>query len=117
MNDYIDRQTKNVDEIDQTANRPQTGMATETNRNGLTAIQTNDLKTIISDCKKLNLAANEVADSAGAKANDFRMIADRSKTLGQRATDVLNADYSQPLYGTGRPTTFPPIQAPPIIRH
>jgi hypothetical protein len=103
MTEYIDRQTRNVDDIDHDANRPQSNSANDTTRMGVTAVQAKDLKMIISNCEKLTVAAELVANSAGAKANDFRIISDRSTTLGKKATDVLNADYNQPL-DYGRPT-------------
>jgi hypothetical protein len=104
MTDYLDRESKKVDDIDRAANLPQSNNANETNRMGLTASQATDLKDIIATCGKLFAASDLVAASAGAKSSDFKSIGMRSSDLGKKADEVLNADYSAMLdNGVNRP--------------
>jgi hypothetical protein len=100
MNDYLERSTRDVDNIDRQANYPVDTSTYQTSRRGLTSPQINDLKMIISNCQKLTLAAQQVAASAGAGGSEFRAISEKSSDLGKRANDVLTADYSQSLDNT-----------------
>lgn len=94
MTDYIDRQSKRVEEVGRAANLPQSNNANETNRMGLTAAQANDLRDIVATSEKLASAADLVAASAGPKAGDFKAISSRAEDLRKKAADVMNADYT-----------------------
>ena len=99
MTDYLDRETKRVEDIDTRANRPTDDTATNgySPRTGLTAAQNTELKDVVATCQKLQLTAEQVAASAGPKGGDFKTIAQRSSDLGKRANDTLTADYSSSL--------------------
>ncbi len=100
MKDYLERSSRDVDNIDRQANYPVDTNTYQTTRRGLTSPQINDLKLIISNCQKLTLAAQQVASSAGAGGSEFRAISEKSSDLGKRANDVLTADYSLSLDNT-----------------
>ncbi|HEX3355411.1 MAG TPA: hypothetical protein VHS31_00420 [Tepidisphaeraceae bacterium] len=97
MNDYLERATRDVEDIDRKANYPVDTTTYQTTRRGLTSPQMADLKTIISNCQRLTLAAQQVASSAGANGAAFNSIAGKSTDLAKRASEVLNADYSELL--------------------
>ena len=56
MTDYLDRETKRVDDIDTRANRPTDETATNgySPRTGLTAAQNTELKDVVATCQKLS---------------------------------------------------------------
>ena len=89
MTDYLDRETRRLEDIDRAANLPSSDNINETSRRGLTAQQATDLKDITATCEKLTLAADQVAASAGPKGSDFHAISDRSKELGKHCTMFL----------------------------
>jgi hypothetical protein len=101
MNDYLDRSSKRVEDIERLANLPQSNTINDTTRTGLTGTQMNDLKDIAATCDKLTLAAQQVAASAGAKGADFQTIAGKSTDLGKHANEVLNGDYSSMINNNG----------------
>src|SRR3954453_7740076 len=97
MNDYLDRQSKRVEDVSRPANLPQTNNINETSRMGLTAAQATDLRDIVATCAKLVTAADLVSASAGPKGSDFKSISTKASDLGKKANDVLNADYTASL--------------------
>ena len=121
MTDYLDRESKRVDDFDSRANRPVDEMNTTgySARMGLTASMRTELDDVITTCQKLKAVGDQVAAAAGAKGAQFSTIAGRSDDLGKKATEVLNADYSTPLntnttpIQTGRQTVGPG-QVPPL---
>jgi hypothetical protein len=114
MTDYLDRESKRVDDIDTRANRPADDNVNGASaRMGLTAPQTSELKDAIATCEKLQSAASQVAAAAGSKGSDFKSIAQRAEDLGKKANEVLTADYNGMINtGANMPIQRPGQQVP-----
>jgi hypothetical protein len=63
-------------------------------KKGLTTRDTQDLKRIISDLKKLVPMARDLSQSLGDSGKDFAKVADDGETVGNQAYKVLTTDYA-----------------------
>ena len=108
MTDYLDRETKRVEDIDTRANRPTDDSSTNgySPRTGLTAAQNTELKDVVATCQKLQLTAEQVAASEvqGQRLPDHRPTQQRPGQARQRRAQRR---LQQSLNG---PTRDPPIQ-------
>jgi hypothetical protein len=93
MRDEVKSMSSRVDKLDKAANKKKK-MGSAYRKRGLSAEEQGELRDVARACEQVGLAARQFADVAPANAERFTALRGDAQALHERATRVLNTDYT-----------------------